>query len=187
MHRPYFLPQVRRSPTRREPVTAHLRRPPSGAVVPRHRHSYGQLSIPVRGSLRVQTTGQTFVVPVFRALWIPPQEDHEVIVLGDGMFCVAYLHHVTDDLPSDRCCVVQMTRLMRDLVEALTSTAPDGGTRHRLLMQLLLEEARPSTHAVPTVPLPRDRRLLALCRELIDDPGCGKSLAHIEDEYEELH
>lgn len=127
----------------------------------------------------MQVRDQSYVVPVFRALWIPPHTDHETVILGNTEFYVVYLHHTTGVLPPDRCCVVQLTRLMCDLVQELGSIDPGCGRRHRLVMELLLEEARLSIQSAHVVPLPSDRRLLALCRVLMDDPAYRKGLGSL--------
>jgi AraC-like DNA-binding protein len=176
MPRQIFLPSPRRSPSRAEPVTAHLRRPPPGGVVPPHRHPYGQLSCPLRGGIRLTAANTTWIVPTFRAVWIPPGIEHELVMLGHVEFQVAYVEpRATSSLP-DKCCAVEVSSLLLDLIRALADVASGGRRRQRLVMELLLEELRQAPPLWLGLPLPSDRRLAALCRALMDDPASSRNL-----------
>ena len=72
-------------------------------------------------------------------------------------------------LPLDACAVVDVSPLLRNLIEALTEGR--GERRHRLVMDLVLEEVRIAPPLSLGLPLPRDRRLKVLCDRLMADPA----------------
>lgn len=175
--RPAYDPQPRRVPRRREPVTVHLRRPPENAIVRAHHHDWGQLVCPRRGSVRVSAGGMTWIVPGFRAVWIPPGVDHELAVFG-----VVELHALYVDaqaaprLPA-HCTVIEVSPLLRDLIEALETGGTLKGRRKELAMELLLEEVTAANPLPLGLRLPADRRLKALCDAVMEEPGDTRTLA----------
>ena len=77
-----FDPLSRRPPSATEPVTVNVRTLPPDVVVPSHHHPWAQLAYPIRGAIRICAAGTAWIVPANRAVWIPPEIDHDVTVLG---------------------------------------------------------------------------------------------------------
>ncbi len=170
-------PQPKRVPSVAEPITVHLRKPPVDGVIRWHRHTWGQLACPRQGSIRVSVPGMTWVAPLFRAVWIPPGIDHEVVMLGEVEFHALYVEPATSPLSLTDCSVIEVSILMRDLVDTLTTDDAFMGRRRRLMMELLLEEIRAAQSLPLGLPLPSDRRLRALCDAMMEAPGSSRSLA----------
>src|SRR5579871_4893445 len=116
MPRPSYQPATRRAPTSHQPVSVHLRTPPDNALIEAHSHSYGQLAFPVRGGLRVAAAKTGWIVPVYRAIWLPPGIDHEMTMLGKVEFYVAYVDPAAAPLPLSACTVIEVSDLMRELI-----------------------------------------------------------------------
>lgn len=171
-----FDPVPRRAPTDAEPITVNLRRPPPDVAVPMHRHAWAQLAVPLSGGMRVAAAGMSWVVPAFRAVWIPPHIDHAVVMLGQVELRTVYVAPSAAPLPLDACAVIEVSDLMRALIEAL-GRGGDDAVRHGLMIRLLLEEMRRAPPLSLGLPLPADRRLQALCDALIADPGLPLDLA----------
>lgn len=174
-----FDPVPRRAPTVDEPVTVNLRSPPADVHVPSHRHDWAQLAYPLRGSIRISAAGMAWLVPALRAVWIPPGIEHDVVMLGKVELRTVYVAAEVVPLPLDACAVVEVSDLMRSLIEALSEIEPDRAVdreRRRLMIALLLEEMRRAPPLSLGFPLPKDRRLQALCSALMDDPGSPLSL-----------
>lgn len=165
-----FDPFPRRAPTVAEPITVNLRRPPPDVAVPRHSHSWAQLAVPLSGGMRVSATGMTWIVPSFRAVWIPPHIEHEVVMLGRVELRTLYIAPEVAPLPLAACTVVEVSDLMRALIEALGADSSDAGRRD-LMIALLLAEMRRAPPLSLGLPLPADRRLQSLCDALIADPA----------------
>lgn len=173
-----FDAMPRRAPTPAEPVTVNLRRPPADVHVPRHSHTWAQLAYPLHGGIRIAAAGMTWLVPALRAVWIPPLIEHEVTMLGQVELRTVYVAPEVAPLPQDACTVIEVSDLMRALIEALSElgrAAADAG-RRQLMTALLLEEMRRAPPLSLGLPLPTDRRLQALCAALIDEPGSAVGL-----------
>lgn len=170
-----FDPLPRRPPSATEPVTVNVRTLPPDVVVPSHRHPWAQLAYPIRGAIRICAAGTAWIVPANRAVWIPPEIDHDVTVLGAVELRTLYISSAAAPLPLDACTVVDVSPLLRALCEAIAEGA--GDTRHHLMMQLALEEMRIARPLSLGLPLPRDRRLKTLCDALMADPADGRGLA----------
>lgn len=170
-----YDPQPRRAPTRLEPVTVNLRRPPPDVIIPAHSHPWAQLAYPLKGGMRIEAAGMAWVVPAFRAVWIPPHIEHQVVMLGTVELRTLYVAPEAAPRSLDACAVIEVSALMRALAEAL-GAAPEG-LRRELTMDLLLEEIRAAPPLSLGLPLPADRRLKALCDALMEDPASPLSLA----------
>ncbi|KUZ89222.1 AraC family transcriptional regulator [Burkholderia ubonensis] len=171
-----YDPFPKLAPTPTEPVMVHLRRPPVDSVIRRHRHSWGQLNCPRFGSIRVSVPGTMWIVPRYRAVWIPPGIEHEVVMQGEVEFHALYVEPTASPLPLDRCAVVEVSRLMRELVNALADDAIAQERRRRMAMSLLVEEIREAPSLPLGLPLPEERRLRALCMAMMEDPGSENTL-----------
>lgn len=166
----------RRAPTPGEPVTVNLRCPPADVYVPPHRHDWAQLAYPLRGGIRLSAEGMSWLAPALRAVWIPPHIEHDVLMLGEVELRTVYIDVSAAPLPLDACAVIEISDLMRALIEALSEAAPDDAARRIQLTALLLTEIRRAPNLALGWPMPRDRRLLALCEALVDEPGVEWSL-----------
>ncbi len=174
--RTFYDPLPKHTPTAEDPIMVHLRQPPVDGLIGWHRHPWGQLTCPRQGSIRVSVPGMMWIVPIYRAVWIPPGTDHEIVVLGQVEFHALYVDPCVSPLRLDGCLVLEVSPLMRELVHSLADKV-DGANKHRqLATQLLIEEIR-EAHTLPLgLPLPADRRLRALCTAMMEDPGSSRTL-----------
>lgn len=170
-----YDPQPRRPPSPQQPVTVNLRSTPANVRVDAHAHTWAQLAFPIRGAMQVAAAGMTWIVPVFRAVWIPPDIMHEVAMLGEVELRTLYIHADAAPLPLDACVVVELSPLLRSLIDALGESGVE--RRSQLMMQLILEEIRIAPPLSLGLALPRDRRLKALCDALMSDPASPRQLA----------
>jgi AraC-like DNA-binding protein len=171
-----FDPLPRRAPTAEEPLTVNLRRPPPDVVVPLHSHAWAQLAVPLQGGIRVTAAGMSWIVPCFRAVWIPPHIEHEVYMLGRVELRTVYVATEAAPLGLEACTVVEVSDLMRALIEAL-GRPDDDRERRDLMIRLLLAEMRRAPPLSLGLPLPADRRLQTLCAALMADPASPRDLA----------
>ncbi|TDY49779.1 AraC family transcriptional regulator [Paraburkholderia rhizosphaerae] len=171
-----YDPYPKHTPTPREPVRVHLRVPPADGVIRWHRHVWGQLACPRTGSIRVSVPGMMWIVPRYRAVWIPPGIEHEVVMLGEVEFHVMYVEPHAISLPLDACTVIEVSPLMRELVNTLADHAVRQEKRRHAAMTLLVEEIRAAPSLPLGLPLPTERRLRGLCVAMMEDPGSEKTL-----------
>jgi AraC-like DNA-binding protein len=175
-----FDPDPRRIPSIAEPVTVNLRRPALNLRVPKHRHAWAQIAYPFRGSIQVEAQEMMWIVPPLRAVWIPPDVEHEVTMLGEVELRTIYVAPEAAPRAVDACAVIEISALVRALFEALLATDSsdddqrDG--RRRLLTELLLVEVGRAPALSLGLRMPRDRRLQALCQALAADPASPRTL-----------
>jgi AraC-like DNA-binding protein len=171
-----YDPLPKQAPTASKPVMVHLRLPPVDAVIDWHRHRWGQIACPLRGSIRVSVATMTWIVPRNRAVWIPPGIDHQVVILGKVEFHAMYVAPAASPLPLNRCVVIEVSPLVRALVDVLADNASGPPRQRRMAICLLLEEINTAASLPLGLPLPAERRLRALCAAMMDDPGSARTL-----------
>jgi AraC-like DNA-binding protein len=160
------------------PVGAMPKEFPDGFVIAPHRHERAQLLYASAGTMRVITPDGTWILPSLRALWIPAETEHEIRMAGAVAMRTLYVAPAAAPWLPTRCTVIEVSALLRALIlEAMGEPIEhlvDG--RAGLIMALLLEELRRAQTVPLNIPMPRDRRLLALCRALLERPEADESL-----------
>ncbi|MCD2518469.1 helix-turn-helix transcriptional regulator [Massilia sp. G4R7] len=164
-------------PTCERPVGLSARDLPADVVVGAHSHEWGQLTYAADGMLRVSADGGSWIVPPQRAIWIAPHVEHEVTLLEAARLTPLRVHATRAPFPGENCRVVEVGALLRELIAALV-TGGDGLPERRaaLLGELILDELAQAPTRPIRVPLPRDKRLLHLCRALMEAPGDSRTL-----------
>ena len=163
----------------RAPVVALSKEYPHGTRVPPHRHRRAQLLHAITGTLRVTTAAGAWIVPPLRAVWIPPEVEHGFLIAGDTSMRTLY---VAPGAPvfadPGRCRVLEVSGLLRELILAVLDgpPVPEAEGRGALLAGLILDELARAPEVPLWLPMPRDRRLAALCRALIDAPASPDTL-----------
>jgi AraC-like DNA-binding protein len=151
----------------------------AGHVIPAHSHARAQLVHAVAGVMRVTTEDGTWVVPTNRALWIPAGAVHAIRMYGPVAMRTLYIDPAAAlSLPA-RCGVVEVPGLLRELILAATGQAPDEpdpSGRHGLIEALILSELVTVPSVPLHVPMPRDKRLAAICAALIEAPDRADTL-----------
>jgi AraC-like DNA-binding protein/quercetin dioxygenase-like cupin family protein len=169
--------QVRRFPQR--PVAVFALDFAQGASTGWHAHPFGQLVHAAEGVMRVRTRRGAWVVPPGRAVWIPPEVEHEVeMATSVAMRTVYVLPGVLPAAPAESC-VVPVAPLLRELIlEALRLPRPYplGGAEERLF-GVLLEQVRFEQVVPLHLPMPESAELVALVERLRRHPGDGRTLA----------
>ena len=151
---------------------------PDGFVIAPHRHERAQLLYASAGTMRVITPDGTWVVPPLRALWVPAATEHEIRMCGAVAMRTLYVAPTAAPWLPPRCTVIEVSALLRELIlEAMREPVEYRlDPRTTLVMGLLLEDLRRAEMVPLRIPMPRDRRLLALCRALLDRPESDASL-----------
>jgi AraC-like DNA-binding protein len=146
---------------------------PPHYVLPRHDHKRGQLLYAATGVVTVITDGGSWVVPPRRALWIPAGIAHEIRMSGAVSTRSVYVRPQASAALPSRCRVIEVSLLLHALLLAAVDLpaeyALDG--RDGRLMALLLDEIAAMPALPLNTPLPRDPRLLRLCRALMAAPA----------------
>jgi AraC-like DNA-binding protein/quercetin dioxygenase-like cupin family protein len=162
------------------PVAAMAKSFADGFVIEPHHHDRAQLVYAVTGVMTIDTVAGTWLVPPDRALWIPAGVRHRIQVSGELEMRTLY---VSDDagthLP-DTCVVLAVSPLLRELVVRATQLPelyPEQGPAGAV-MTLILAEIQALQELPFHLPLPKDRRLLRLCRLVRSDLAATASREH---------
>lgn len=162
------------------PVINQYRR---GHFVPAHAHSWPQLLYASSGILSVQTARGSWVVPPQRAVWLPPDCVHETRMLTDVSMSSLYLQRSKKWTQYD-CEVIEINPLMRELILAALTIegAREMSRREDLIVRLISEELATAKRGAWPIPLPQDRRLLALCNRILEDPSLNATLEQLSSD-----
>lgn len=174
------------TPDAARPVRVRARSLSADAHFDPHRHPWGQLAYCTTGILQAMAAPDepnlqavTYIVPPSRAVWFPPGMRHAVTVREAAEFRTLYVH--ADAVPAGwtSCRMIVVSPLLRELIQAMDAATRRAAepSRDQLLIQLVLDElAHADTHSLG-VPLPRDKRLRALCEAVLHAPGERATLA----------
>ncbi len=151
---------------------------PPGDCIPLHVHRRGQLTYAVSGIMRVETPDAAWILPPARALWLPPQWPHTVIMRSHVEMRTVYIDEPHCAALPQQPLLAEISGLLRELILALLEEPADydengrgGGVAKLILAELgRLREGRLA------VPMPRDERALRVARALLDDSSIGHDL-----------
>ena len=160
------------------PIVAVAKEFPSGHSIPPHQHSRSQFLYASSGVMTVKTHKGIWVVPPLRAVWIPAYTLHELEASGHLSMRTLYIDPQTFSGPSNECCVITVTPLLRELVLyaiSLPKLYPLGGEEERALAVMLDQISRVDMTSLE-LPIPEDPRLKKIYDHLSSDPSDMRSL-----------
>ena len=130
----------------------------------------------------VRTAQGDWVVPPNRAVWVPAGVEHSIEMTGSVFVQTLYLHaSIYGSLP-DRCCAVNISPLLRELIRHIVAVGmlDENDPPRARLLGVLIDQLS----ALPTIPLQlpwpadeRARRAAAWLREHPDDPDVTDAVA----------
>lgn len=157
-------------------LTADFREPQTLGL---HQHLEGQLVYAATGVVVVGTDGGYYVVPPTRALWLAPGVRHWARTSGNVQLRSVFLTLGDSAALRAKCCVLNMTPLMREVISTLAGKESEltMSTRDTALTTLLLHEL----DEVPVLPLHlpalKDSRLARVERHVLGKPHQRIALA----------
>jgi AraC-like DNA-binding protein len=154
------------------PVVAVGNDYPAGHRHPPHRHRRSQLLFAETGTMLVQTTAGSWMVPPHQGIWIPGGVVHEIAMLSRVATRSVYLdREATTGLP-DECQVLEVSPFLRQLlIEAVDlPTEYDPVSRAGRIMSLVVDEIGRAPSLPLSLPLPGEAKLAARCRRFLEHP-----------------
>jgi AraC-like DNA-binding protein len=151
----------------------------TGSVQERHHHPWGQLVFATSGVMRVATDSAAWLIPPTAAIWLPAQLPHQIMIKGEVAMRTLYIAPCRGGILSKNPSVLEMVPLLRELILHISSigmldpTRPEQDRLAGLLVDLLAS-ARPMDMSLP---MPKDKRALALASHLQGMPDDGCDLA----------
>lgn len=161
------------------PVVAWSEDYPNEHVIDMHQHERSQLLYASRGVMTVSTTEGLWVVPPLRAVWIPAFTEHQILCSGKVLMRTLYIKPELLAMPLDRCCVVSVPPLLRELILYAVdmplmydTNGPDGRIEQVIIDCIQKLEVTPLA-----LPVPEDERLKKIQQSLLNDPADQRTLS----------
>lgn len=147
----------------------------TGHLVGLHAHDQAQLIFGRSGVMRVTAADGLWVVPPARALWVPGRTPHAIQCRTAVEMRTVYLPRGIDMPFADRCAVIAVSPLLREVILRLVEGPVGEGSRPHLVA-LLLGDLRAGAEVPLSLAEPRDPRLRRVTETLAADPADGRSL-----------
>ncbi len=149
-----------------------------GFLIEAHEHQSHQLLYATTGVMRLQTEHKVWTVPSDRAVYIPAATVHSVTMFGDVSMRTLYIEPGNSSLNCAQLRVVQVTALMRELINALSEEpiVYQPKSRAEKIAQLIESELERARDEPFSIALPVDPRLQTLCAALLANPSERKTL-----------
>ncbi|MGI0117821.1 AraC family transcriptional regulator [Zooshikella sp. RANM57] len=156
---------------------------PMGNLGPRHQHEWGQLQYAVRGVLQVDTSEGRFISPPNRAVWIPPHVDHQVTTLTEVQYRSIYVDIIWTQQINKPTSVIEISPLVKELILYVmnfpSSDSPDIFLER--IWQVLVDQLSAAMIIPYDIPIPADRRLQPIIKDLLSDPTRRTPLEYWEN------
>ena len=146
---------------------------PAETVIDWHDHDVAQVIYAVSGAMRVRTAADLLIVPPTMAVWVAHNTQHRIAVSSAAAMRTLYVRQDVLRFGDERCRILVVTPLLRELVLAVmpVEIPTAGASRLERLFDLLIEELHRATELPLRLPLPEDRRIRPIAEKALADPG----------------
>jgi len=160
------------------PMTVLVRNQQTGEYNVPHVHRHGQILYAASGMMRAVTEDGLWFLPPRRALWIPPGVVHDQLMLSPVRLRSVYIEPDLAEGFGDSCKIVEVSVMLRELILALADQPieyPQEG-RNAHIVALILHEIASAQSLPLQIPWPVDRRLVTVCKAILDHPEQPQSV-----------
>ena len=160
------------------PIVTLAKEFPAGNITPFHQHVRSQLLYASSGVMTVTTDNGVWVVPPFRAIWIPAQTRHQRKASGPLSVRTLFIEPQYCPNAPEICCVVAVSPLLKELIlhaVNIPQPYPLNGPEERI-MEVILDQIHYMDVKPLSLPIPRDIRLKKIFLKLTQTPGDKKTL-----------
>jgi AraC-like DNA-binding protein len=158
----------------------------SGFYAPYHSHARGQLLFISEGLIQVSAKKEGYwVVPPLRAVWLPPQIEHDARVINAVKMCNVYVSSEESKKLPAQCQVVTVTPLLREIIlemakfETLYNETGEEGR----LVNVFLDQLKTTPKVPLHLPYPRSEILQKIATTLIKSPADTRSIERWANDY----
>jgi len=153
----------------------------NGHVIAEHWHPEDQLLFASRGVMTVHTKLGVWVVPPLRAVWIPAETPHSVVMSGQvSMRTLYFLPGLCRTLPGE-CLVMNVSPLLKELILHTCRYAKLNKkvSRERRIIEIILDQLR-AVESIPLqLPQPSDARALRVAKAVFANTADQKTLGRL--------
>jgi AraC-like DNA-binding protein len=152
-----------------------------GHTIPWHLHDRDQLVYASRGVMTVRTRDGTWVVPPYRAVWIPASIAHTITMSGVVAMRTLYLKSRTAKTLPRECRVVNVSPLLKELIlhACALGTLEKTDKRQQHLIAVIIGQLEVVEMVALQLPHLLDARAARVAGLLIADPSDRRTLAQI--------
>src|ERR1700733_1580818 len=150
----------------------------NGHVIVEHSHPEGQLLFASEGVMTVNTEQGVWVVPPLRAVWIPADTSHSVVMSGPVSMRTLYFSPSLCRSFPGKCFVMNVSPLLKELIlhacafPKLRKSTPV----EKRIVEIIIDQLK----AVESIPLqlphPSDSRAKRVVKTLLAEPGDERTL-----------
>ncbi|ROV58123.1 AraC family transcriptional regulator [Vibrio ponticus] len=147
-----------------------------------HQHQKGQLLYAPQGCMTITLAEVQCVLPPTRAAWIPANTLHCARMNNVVEYRSLYLSEQYANIGGDDVSIIEVTPLLRELIERMSFWAWDKPSHEMTnTLNLFIEELQQAKPQTLFLPLPKDARLQTWLDELqaIDTPSNAPSLSQL--------
>jgi AraC-like DNA-binding protein/mannose-6-phosphate isomerase-like protein (cupin superfamily) len=151
---------------------------PASFELDRHHHLRNQLLYAEKGVVAVSTPQGAWTAPPERAVWIPAGTPHSVRMVGQVSTRSVLIDPAASPDFGDRCRVVGVSPLLRQLLVAAAFVPPvyDEEGRDGLVMRLLVAELAKAPMVPLSAPFPSSPALAARCHAFLVRPSAHDTI-----------
>jgi len=134
-----------------------------------HQHQRGQLLFTQQGCTRITLVNQLCLLPPTRAAWIPSGVAHRAVMQQTVDYRSVYVSQALAAQLPEKVRVIEVSALLRAVLEAMCLAPFETEWEHGKyahLLGLCLVEINEATEQPTLLPLPRDKRLTPLLKNL---------------------
>ncbi len=143
-----------------------------------HSHPRGQLIYASRGVMRIFCENESWIVPPYQAVWVPPNIKHNVFFPEKVTLRNLFIDQsLTDNLPQ-KCTVLKISELLHQLILKV-SIIEDNYQKDSSIYRLMMVVIDELTEALPTelgLPTGTDQRLLKVMNILLKNIQDNRNL-----------
>ncbi len=160
------------------PIVGMAKDYPSGDLIQSHQHIRSQLLYASSGVMTVTTDDGIWVVPPFRAVWIPAVTEHQIKASGKLSMRTLYIDPSHCGGTPKHCCVVTVSPLLRELIlHAVKMPASYSlDSPEERIMMVILDQIQDLDVKPLSLPIPKESRLKAIFIQLAKTPGDQRTL-----------
>lgn len=149
-----------------------------GHLIPEHAHPEDQLLFASKGVMTVRTKQGLWVVPPLRAVWIPANTPHSVVISGQvSMRTLYFLPKLCRALPA-KCLVLNVSPLLKELIlhACRFGKLNKRVSRERRIVEIIVDQLK-AVESIPLqLPRPSDSRAMRVVKALFGNPGDQRTL-----------